>query len=176
MWGLYKEGCTLQVHQPQRYFGDLAGLCWGLEQRLGCLVGINAYLTPPATQVKVFSLQNSNNNPIAFPLRSPCSIPLSCSFVACPAALLPPLYRCLQMLYRQASKQSQRHVIVILPSRPQLISSCFFLEMTSTLCVTWTTPLPLAIHCPLLPPVILTLRLHPFDPCHAYHDHDILLT
>ncbi len=53
VWGLYKEGCTLQVHQPQRFQEDLAGLCSGLEQRLGCLVGINAYLTPPSTQVSL---------------------------------------------------------------------------------------------------------------------------
>ncbi|KAL0045819.1 hypothetical protein WJX82_005646 [Trebouxia sp. C0006] len=50
VWGLYKDGCTLQVHQPQRFQEDLADVCSGLEQRLGCLVGINAYLTPPGTQ------------------------------------------------------------------------------------------------------------------------------
>ncbi|KAA6418069.1 MAG: bifunctional lysine-specific demethylase and histidyl-hydroxylase NO66-like [Trebouxia sp. A1-2] len=50
VWGLYRDGCTLQVHQPQRFQKDLAGVCSGLEQRLGCLVGINAYLTPPGTQ------------------------------------------------------------------------------------------------------------------------------
>lgn len=51
VWGLYKGGCTLQVHQPQRFQEGLARLCSGLEQRLGCLVGINAYLTPPGSQV-----------------------------------------------------------------------------------------------------------------------------
>ena len=51
VWGLYQEGCTLQVHQPQRWEKPLANLCALLEQRLGCLVGINAYLTPPHTQV-----------------------------------------------------------------------------------------------------------------------------
>ena len=51
VWGLYRDGCTLQVHQPQRFRKDLAEVCSGLEQRLGCLVGINAYLTPSGTQV-----------------------------------------------------------------------------------------------------------------------------
>ena len=51
VWGLYKEGCTLQVHQPQRYCDKLAGICSGLEQRLGCLVGINAHIMPAGTQV-----------------------------------------------------------------------------------------------------------------------------
>ncbi|DBA73237.1 hypothetical protein WJX77_009828 [Trebouxia sp. C0004] len=50
VWGLYRDGCTLQVHQPQRFQKHLAGVCSGLEQRLGCLVGINAYLTPSGTQ------------------------------------------------------------------------------------------------------------------------------
>ena len=51
VWGLYKQGCTLQVHQPQRFHPPLAAVCSGLEQRLGCLVGINAYLTPSSIQV-----------------------------------------------------------------------------------------------------------------------------
>ena len=51
VWGLCKEGCTLQVHQPQRYCDKLAAICSGLEKRLGCLVGINAYITPAGTQV-----------------------------------------------------------------------------------------------------------------------------
>ena len=44
---LYKEGWSLQVHQPQRFCESLTGLCAGLENHLGCLVGSNAYLTPP---------------------------------------------------------------------------------------------------------------------------------
>ena len=55
VWGLYKQGCTLQVHQPQRFHAPLAAVCSGLEQGLGCLVGINAYLTPPSTQVTMMT-------------------------------------------------------------------------------------------------------------------------
>ena len=43
----YAEGCTLQVHQPQRWAPNVARLVRALERRLGCLVGANAYLTPP---------------------------------------------------------------------------------------------------------------------------------
>ncbi len=43
---LYKEGWSLQVHQPQRFCDALTRLCSSLENQLGCLVGSNAYLTP----------------------------------------------------------------------------------------------------------------------------------
>eukprot|EP00873_Tetraselmis_striata_P007770 jgi/Tetstr1/428034/TSEL_001818.t1 len=44
------EGCTLQLHQPQRFDGALADVMMRLEGELGCLVGCNAYLTPKGTQ------------------------------------------------------------------------------------------------------------------------------
>ena len=44
--GLYNEGCTMQLHQPQRFNPHLWQLIAGLETELGCLVGSNAYLTP----------------------------------------------------------------------------------------------------------------------------------
>ena len=47
---LWREGCTLQVVQPQRWEPRLMGLVAALEAQLGCLVGVNAYLTPPSTQ------------------------------------------------------------------------------------------------------------------------------
>jgi len=47
---LWREGCTLQVVQPQRWEGRLLRLVAALEGHLGCLVGANAYLTPPSTQ------------------------------------------------------------------------------------------------------------------------------
>jgi len=36
------EGCTLQVHQPQRFFDPCWRLLAALERELGCLVGTNA--------------------------------------------------------------------------------------------------------------------------------------
>ena len=47
---LWREGCTLQVVQPQRWEPCLMRLVAALETQLGCLVGVNAYLTPPSTQ------------------------------------------------------------------------------------------------------------------------------
>lgn len=47
---LWQEGCTLQVVQPQRWEPRLMALVAALERQLGCLVGVNAYLTPPGTQ------------------------------------------------------------------------------------------------------------------------------
>ena len=44
--GLYNEGCTLQLHQPQRWNPALWRLVAAMETQLGCLVGANAYLTP----------------------------------------------------------------------------------------------------------------------------------
>lgn len=40
----------MQVHQPQRFNDELWRLLAALEGQLGCLVGINAYLTPAGTQ------------------------------------------------------------------------------------------------------------------------------
>jgi lysine-specific demethylase/histidyl-hydroxylase NO66 len=36
------EGCTLQLHQPQRFFDPCWRLLAALERQLGCLVGTNA--------------------------------------------------------------------------------------------------------------------------------------
>ncbi|BDA49680.1 Ribosomal oxygenase 2 [Coccomyxa sp. Obi] len=47
---LYKEGWTLQVHQPQRFCDALTEQCFSLERQLGCLVGSNAYITPAGAQ------------------------------------------------------------------------------------------------------------------------------
>jgi lysine-specific demethylase/histidyl-hydroxylase NO66 len=44
------DGCTLQLHQPQRFFDGCWRLLAALERQLGCLVGCNAYLTPAGTQ------------------------------------------------------------------------------------------------------------------------------
>ena len=40
------EGCTIQLHQPQRFSDPLWRLIAALEKQLGCLVGSNAYHTP----------------------------------------------------------------------------------------------------------------------------------
>ncbi|CAE8599327.1 unnamed protein product, partial [Polarella glacialis] len=51
LWKLFDGlGYTLQMHQPQRFDDGLHRLCFALERRFGCLVGSNAYLTPPASQ------------------------------------------------------------------------------------------------------------------------------
>jgi lysine-specific demethylase/histidyl-hydroxylase NO66 len=57
------EGCTLQLHQPQRFDDSLADLMMRLEAELGCLVGCNAYLTPKGTQ----GLAPRENTPPAHP-------------------------------------------------------------------------------------------------------------
>lgn len=44
------EGCTLQLHQPQRFVDPMWRLMAALEGSLGCLVGCNSYLTPAGTQ------------------------------------------------------------------------------------------------------------------------------
>lgn len=60
-----KEGATLQVHQPQRWMDALWEVLEMLESFFGCLVGCNAYITPPSSQglaphhddVEVFVIQ-----------------------------------------------------------------------------------------------------------------------
>lgn len=48
---LYTDlGCTLQVHQPQRWDGTIHRIVAALEAQLGCLIGCNSYITPPGTQ------------------------------------------------------------------------------------------------------------------------------
>jgi hypothetical protein len=47
---LFADGCTLQIHQPQRFSDALWRLCAALEAAMGCLVGCNAYVTPGGTQ------------------------------------------------------------------------------------------------------------------------------
>lgn len=44
------KGCTLQVHQPQRWSDALWEACAALEEDLQCLAGCNAYITPPHSQ------------------------------------------------------------------------------------------------------------------------------
>lgn len=60
---LWREGCTLQVVQPQRWEGRLLRLVAALEGHLGCLVGANAYLTPPSTQGGCTHLDRQPANP-----------------------------------------------------------------------------------------------------------------
>ena len=43
-------GCTLQVHQPQRWDANIHRIVAALESQLGCLIGCNSYITPGATQ------------------------------------------------------------------------------------------------------------------------------
>ncbi|EWM22263.1 myc-induced nuclear antigen [Nannochloropsis gaditana] len=45
-----QKGCTLQVLQPQRWDDKCWRLAAALEAQFGCLVGVNAYLTPGGTQ------------------------------------------------------------------------------------------------------------------------------
>lgn len=64
---LFDEGCTFQVHQPQRYNDKLWRLMAALETQLGCLVGSNSYITPKQSQglaphhddVEIFVCQTS---------------------------------------------------------------------------------------------------------------------
>ncbi|CAJ1412241.1 unnamed protein product [Effrenium voratum] len=62
---LFKEGWSIQWLQPQQEHDALAGLVNVLESEFGCLVGVNAYITPAGSQglaphfddVEVFVLQ-----------------------------------------------------------------------------------------------------------------------
>ncbi|XP_064473711.1 ribosomal oxygenase 2-like [Ornithodoros turicata] len=62
---LKEKGATLQVHQPQRWIDGLWEALEQMECLFGCLVGCNAYITPPRSQglaphhddVEVFVLQ-----------------------------------------------------------------------------------------------------------------------
>eukprot|EP00955_Chlamydomonas_euryale_P027038 285097-Chlamydomonas_euryale.AAC.3 len=47
---MWSAGYTYQVLQPQRYSDGIWRLVSALEAQLGCLVGCNAYLTPPKSQ------------------------------------------------------------------------------------------------------------------------------
>ena len=66
---LFEAGWSLQWLQPQHEDDSLAKLTSVLESHFGCLVGVNAYLTPPNTQglaphyddVEVFVLQLSGS-------------------------------------------------------------------------------------------------------------------
>eukprot|EP01010_Urceolus_cornutus_P002300 NODE_292_length_1837_cov_20.778523_g235_i0.p1 GENE.NODE_292_length_1837_cov_20.778523_g235_i0~~NODE_292_length_1837_cov_20.778523_g235_i0.p1 ORF type:complete len:551 (-),score=140.74 NODE_292_length_1837_cov_20.778523_g235_i0:86-1738(-) len=46
----FEQGCTLQLLAPQHHSDSLAKLNSFLEDCFGCLVGANAYLTPPKAQ------------------------------------------------------------------------------------------------------------------------------
>ena len=48
--GVMADGWTLQIHQPQRFVENLWRICASMESELGCLVGCNAYVTPPGAQ------------------------------------------------------------------------------------------------------------------------------
>jgi len=130
VWGLYKDGCTIQVHQPQRFQNDLAEVCSGLEQRLGCLVGINAYLTPPGTQVSTIpSLPK-----LAFALESALAFELSVALarvLAFGLALAPEFYPCpLSSCLVPCSVPCQ-----ILPLTCQVLSCCSGLYNLVTCCL-----------------------------------------
>jgi hypothetical protein len=64
---LFSQGCTFQVHQPQRIHDNLWRLLAALEAQLGCLVGSNSYITPSKSQglaphhddVEIFVCQTS---------------------------------------------------------------------------------------------------------------------
>jgi hypothetical protein len=58
------KGCTLQVLQPQRWDDKCWQLAAALEAQIGCLVGVNAYLTPGGTQGNLIF-------PSTFPSRHP---------------------------------------------------------------------------------------------------------
>lgn len=44
------QGCTLQVHQPQRWDATIHRIVAALESKFGCLIGCNSYITPENTQ------------------------------------------------------------------------------------------------------------------------------
>lgn len=47
LWKQYKDGCTIRLLCPHKHADDLQSILSLLELEWGCMVGANAYLTPP---------------------------------------------------------------------------------------------------------------------------------
>lgn len=50
VWDFYNEGCSVRLLNPQTFLRPLHELCATLQEYFHCLVGVNAYLTPPNSQ------------------------------------------------------------------------------------------------------------------------------
>ncbi|XP_034109529.1 bifunctional lysine-specific demethylase and histidyl-hydroxylase NO66 [Drosophila albomicans] len=50
VWGYYSNGCSVRILNPSTYLVKLRALCTRLQEFFHCLVGANAYLTPPNSQ------------------------------------------------------------------------------------------------------------------------------
>lgn len=50
VWQKFREGCSLRMPCPQKFSDPLHVLLSALEEEFGCMVGSNAYLTPPRSQ------------------------------------------------------------------------------------------------------------------------------
>ncbi|KAH8279532.1 hypothetical protein KR044_011911, partial [Drosophila immigrans] len=50
VWGYYASGCSVRILNPSTYLVKLRSLCTQLQEYFHCLVGANAYLTPPNSQ------------------------------------------------------------------------------------------------------------------------------
>jgi lysine-specific demethylase/histidyl-hydroxylase NO66 len=49
LWSNYKDGCTIRLLCPHKHADNIHALLSTLELELQCMVGANAYLTPPGT-------------------------------------------------------------------------------------------------------------------------------
>ncbi|KAB0799651.1 hypothetical protein PPYR_07531 [Photinus pyralis] len=50
LWDYYKNGCSIRILNPHTYCSQLHSLLATLQEFFGCMVGVNAYLTPPGSQ------------------------------------------------------------------------------------------------------------------------------
>ncbi|KAK5643293.1 hypothetical protein RI129_007138 [Pyrocoelia pectoralis] len=50
LWDYYKNGCSIRILNPHTYCTKLHSLLSTLQEYFGCMVGVNAYLTPPGSQ------------------------------------------------------------------------------------------------------------------------------
>lgn len=50
VWDQYGQGCSIRVLNPQTFLPDVYALCSTLQEFFHCMVGANAYLTPPDSQ------------------------------------------------------------------------------------------------------------------------------
>uniref|UniRef100_A0A6M2DLP5 Bifunctional lysine-specific demethylase and histidyl-hydroxylase n=1 Tax=Xenopsylla cheopis TaxID=163159 RepID=A0A6M2DLP5_XENCH len=50
VWDYYAHGCSIRLLNPQAFLPKVHLLCTTLQEFFGCMVGANAYLTPPGSQ------------------------------------------------------------------------------------------------------------------------------
>ena len=96
----------VQVMQPQRWIEGLWRLAAALEAQLGCLIGINAYMTPPGVAIMQLLLIATVRRPFAVGpmlLRIACPVYAAHLLIQVPCSL-----REVQQCLRQQSWTPER--------------------------------------------------------------------